>query len=144
VKRVRDPTRGDRTGLPALARIELAVARTLAEAADAEETYNRVLAEIGTGLAWELGAAWEVSSRDDLRCVAVWQASQADMLEFRSLTERTTFNRGEGLPGRVWASGEPAWIVDVVADARFTRARKYQILQEFANRRAAALALKVK
>jgi hypothetical protein len=66
------------------------------------------------------------------------------MLEFRSLTERTTFNRGEGLPGRVWASGEPAWIVDVVADARFTRARKYQILQEFANRRAAALALKVK
>jgi PAS domain S-box-containing protein len=122
VKRVRDPTRGDRTGLPALARIELAVARTLAEAADAEETYNRVLAEIGTGLAWELGAAWEVSSRDDLRCVAVWQASQADMLEFRSLTERTTFNRGEGLPGRVWASGEPAWIVDVVADANFPRA----------------------
>jgi PAS domain S-box-containing protein len=122
VRGVRDPKQANRTGLPALAEVELAVARALAEAADPEEAYSRVLAEIGTALGWELGAAWEVWNRDDLRCVAVWQAARADTLEFRSLSERTIFNRGEGLPGRVWATGEPKWIVDVVADSNFPRA----------------------
>jgi PAS domain S-box-containing protein len=103
--------------------IEVAVARALAETADAEETYERVLAEIGTTLGCDLGAAWEVSSSDDLRCVAVWQASETETLEFRSLSEPITLGRGEGLPGRVWASGEPARVVDVVADANFPRAR---------------------
>jgi PAS domain S-box-containing protein len=121
VKSIGERTQVTRTDPPSLAATELAVARTLAEASGPEGTYDRVLASIGTALAWELGAVWEVSSDDDLHCVAVWQASQADTLEFRSLSERTRLRRGEGLPGRVWASGEPAWIVDVVADANFPR-----------------------
>jgi PAS domain S-box-containing protein len=123
VNSVGNPTCGDQVGLPAFPTIELAVARTLAESADTQESYNRVLAEIGNALGWELGAVWEVSSDDELRCVAVWQAAEAaDTREFRSLTERITFSRGKGLPGRVWASGAPAWIVDVAADANFPRA----------------------
>jgi PAS domain S-box-containing protein len=116
------PRRSEPAPLP-LFETEVAVARTLAEAADAAETYDKVLAEIGTGLGWELGAVWEVSSGDRLRCVTVWQASETDTVEFRALSERTTFVHGDGLPGRVWASGEPAWIVDVQADANFPRAR---------------------
>jgi PAS domain S-box-containing protein len=109
--------------LPNLPGVELAVARTLADAADAAETYDKVLAEIGSGLGWELGAAWEVSTDDGLRCAAVWQASGLDLLEFRALSERIALGRGEGLPGRVWANGESAWIVDVQADANFPRAQ---------------------
>jgi hypothetical protein len=100
VKSVREPQGGDEPGLTALSGIELAVARALAEAADADETYDRVLAEIGTALGWELGAVWEVSGGDGLRCVALWQASEADTLEFRSISKRITLARGEGLPGR--------------------------------------------
>jgi PAS domain S-box-containing protein len=123
VKTVRDAENGGQEELHPLARIELAVARALAEAADAAETYDRVLAEIGTALGWQLGAVWEVSSDDDLRSVAMWQASQSDTREFQSMTQSVTLSRGEGLPGRVWAAGEAAWIVDVVADENFPRAR---------------------
>jgi hypothetical protein len=52
----------------------------------------------------------------------IWQASAEDTVEFGALTELMTFNRGEGLPGRVWATGKPAWIVDVAADPNSPRA----------------------
>ena len=42
---------------------------------------------------------------------------------FREVTEQTTFAKGIGLPGRIWQSGEPAWIVNVQADANFPRAK---------------------
>jgi PAS domain S-box-containing protein len=121
MKGVRDSMSGGEAAPSILATIELAIAGALADAADADETYHRVLAEIGTAMDWELGAVWEVSPVDDLHCVALWQASPEDTSEFRTLTEHITFERGEGLPGRVWDSGEPAWIVDVVQDANFPR-----------------------
>jgi PAS domain S-box-containing protein len=103
--------------------IELAVARTLAEAEDASETYDAVLAAIGVGLGWQLGAVWEVTPDGRaLRCVAVWQAPEANAEEFVELTRRLALTPGEGLPGRVWAEGEPAWIPDVPTDANFPRA----------------------
>ena len=103
--------------------IELAVARTLAEAEDASETYDSVLAAIGTGLGWQLGAVWEVNPDGRaLRSVAVWQAPEANAEEFVELTHRLALAPGEGLPGRVWATGEPAWLPDVPTDPNFPRA----------------------
>jgi len=43
--------------------------------------------------------------------------------EFRELSESIVLEPGEGLPGRVLDSGEPAWIVDAPADANFPRAQ---------------------
>jgi len=107
-----------------LSEVELAVARALADAVNATEAYGRVLAEIGTALGWTLGAVWEVThSGESLKCVALWQADEEDADEFIALSEWMTLTRGQGLPGRVWETGEAAWIADLAEDHNFPRAQ---------------------
>ena len=103
-------------------RVEYAVARILAESDRPVEVYAKVLQVIGSSLGWELGAVWESGPGDDLlRCVRTWHAG-GGFPEFEALSERITLAPGEGLPGRVVASGEPAWIVDAPENANFPRA----------------------
>lgn len=54
----------------------------------------------------------------------IWHLDPPGRFElFRSVTEATPLARGVGLPGRVWSSGQPAWIRDVTQDSNFPRAR---------------------
>ena len=102
--------------------VEHAVARILAETERPVEVYQAALETIGRPLGWRLGAVWELDSEDGrLRCVCTWQAGERTD-EFGKLSESLTLGPGEGLPGRVLASGEPAWLVDAPADANFPRA----------------------
>ena len=74
-------------------------------------------------LSWDYGALWNVDSgRGVLRCVETWHLPSGVRSRIRSRQPRHGLHRGVGLPGRVWASGEPAWIPDVVDDANFPRA----------------------
>jgi PAS domain S-box-containing protein len=105
-----------------LQRTEHAVARILAETDQATTAYEAVLEAVGTSLGWELGAVWEVDPDDGrLRCVCTWHAG-AGAQEFEALSERLVLESGEGLPGRVVAAGEPAWVTDAPEDANFPRA----------------------
>jgi two-component system NtrC family sensor kinase len=100
-----------------------AVTRVLSEASSFEEAAEQILKELGEGLGWDVGAVWRVDKHADvLRCVNVWQAPHSSASQFLELTRRTTFPAGVGLPGRSWASGEPVWVDDVVADPNFPRA----------------------
>ena len=107
----------------ALLRVEHQVAQILAETEHPVEVYAATLDVIGRSLGWELGAVWEVDSLEQrLRCVRTWQADE-NAAEFQQLSERIALEPGEGLPGRVFFTGEPAWIVDPPADPNFPRAR---------------------
>jgi PAS domain S-box-containing protein len=103
---------------------EYQVARSLAETPDPRDALARALRAIGESLGWRLGAVWEPASErpEALRCVETWHADGVEAQEFERISRATALASGEGLPGRVWASGEPAWIPDVVADANFPRA----------------------
>ncbi len=59
----------------------------------------------------------------ELVTTGIWHLDAGDRYErFRVVTKQTAFAREEGLPGRIWASGDPAWIVDVFDDGNFPRA----------------------
>jgi PAS domain S-box-containing protein len=106
----------------ALQRVEHEVAQILAETEAPVEVYEATLAAIGRSLGWPLGAVWEVRPDDlRLRCARTWHEGD-DASEFELLSERITLAPGEGLPGRVLASGEAAWIVDAPRDGNFPRA----------------------
>jgi two-component system CheB/CheR fusion protein len=53
----------------------------------------------------------------------VWHLPTARVPRFEAVSRERTFERGIGLPGRVWASGKAAWIPDVVQDGNFPRAK---------------------
>jgi PAS domain S-box-containing protein len=109
----------------ALPRTEHRVARSLAETADPRDALARGLTAIGDSLGWQFGAVWQPLDElpEALHCVETWHADDLEAREFDRITRTTTLARGEGLPGRIWASGEPAWIPDVLADENFPRGR---------------------
>jgi PAS domain S-box-containing protein len=104
--------------------VQVGVARVLAEATTVEDATRRVLGSIGETLGWSLGAVWEVKPGEGrIRCAESWHAPGADCKPFEEASRDAAFERGEGLPGRVWENGRPAWIRDVVEDQNFPRAR---------------------
>ena len=82
-----------------------------------------MLQAVCSSLGWEYGALWEVDrARTTVRWVSSWQERTADFEEFIAVSRRMTLTRGTGLPGRVWATGGPAWIPDIARDDNFPRA----------------------
>jgi PAS domain S-box-containing protein len=103
--------------------VQYTVARVLAQSATFNAAAPNILQEICESLGWPFGAIWIVDKPAGLlRCQELWHAPAVDVPEFVANTRSRTFSRGVGLPGRVWDSGEPAWIRDVVQDPNFPRA----------------------
>jgi PAS domain S-box-containing protein len=107
-----------------LSQTEHAVARSLAETAEPRDALARALEAIGESLGWRFGAVWEPAPDrpEALRCMETWSAGGAATHDFEATSQSIVLAAGEGLPGRVWRSGEPAWIPDLLADENFPRA----------------------
>ena len=102
---------------------EYIAARALLDASTLDEAAPKILAAIGDSLDWVHGALWVVDHElDSLRCIHIWNAPSTHFPEFDAVSRATSFKRDVGLPGRVWATGKPLWIEDVVGDPNFPRA----------------------
>jgi PAS domain S-box-containing protein len=98
-----------------------AVSRILAEATSLDEVAQAVLDVLARSEGWALGAIWlPDASGAHLSCLEVWSAGDG-VAELIARTRALRFARGEGGPGRVWASGEPLLIEDVRDDPGFLR-----------------------
>ncbi len=94
----------------------------VAATSDLSHALEVVLHRVCEKTGWALGQAW-VPSYDGtvLECGPVWYCDEPDLQRFRTASEESHFAPGVGLPGRVWASKQPAWIEDVRNDTNFPR-----------------------
>jgi len=97
------------------------------EAATVDDAVQVVLDRICRSTGWPVGHAY-VAAEDgtgDFVPTTIWHLDTPDRFaEFRGVTETMRMARGVGLPGRVAASGAPVWVVDVLTDDNFPRAKQ--------------------
>jgi PAS domain S-box-containing protein len=114
-------TRTARNGETRL-RAHYELVRVLTEASTVDEATRKLLELIGRAFGWPVAVLWTVDPvADVLRHADEWIDRGTDVGDFVQESRAVTFGRGEGLPGRVWARGEPAWIADVKRDPNFPR-----------------------
>ena len=104
--------------------LQHAVSQILATARSVPAAAAHILRSLCNQLGWLVGAFWEVEpGGSHLQLVELWHEPTLDVRTFVESSRASRFTRGVGLPGRVWAAGEPAWVRDVVTDGNFPRAR---------------------
>ena len=100
-----------------------AVTRISAESRTLQSASPRVLQAICESLGWEVGVIWRTDEKAGVaHFVELWHVPQLQFPEFENVTRGEKFSISVGLPGRVWSSGQPAWIPDIVKDTNFPRA----------------------
>jgi PAS domain S-box-containing protein len=102
--------------------LQFSVSRALADARTVREGGSRVLQCICLRLGWIFGGLWmRDAAKDYLFLLDLWHDPSADIRPFAEASQSIIFERGVGLPGRVWASKQSLWVPDVVSDAQFLR-----------------------
>lgn len=104
-------------------RVENVVIRAITNAHNSPEAIHNTLVALCSEGRWRCGAFWRVQrSGDGIRCTDFW--SDRGSTEIRALEQETqacSFARGQGIPGRVWATGAPLWIAQVQQDSALPR-----------------------
>src|SRR2546421_187198 len=107
-----------------LLRAEHAVTSLLAESDSVRRTVPLIVRAIAETLGWDVAAAWEADPARPgmLRRNGTWYAPAIAADAIADLHATDSMPIDHGLPGRVWQSGSPSWIVDVAVDPDFPRA----------------------
>ena len=100
----------------------------LATAEDLSSALEVVLRDVCEKTGWMLGHAWVPNhERTALDLASTWYCIDDQLKPFRSASEACRFERGMGLPGRVWESKRPAWVENVTDDPNFPRSAAARI-----------------
>jgi len=127
------PRRGDDQAVSSATSVEqqlavhYAVARAFAEAETLDEVASVVLETLAEAFGWQSSSLWVLDEETGtLGCAAVYP-SDGSLAEWAAETMRLRLPIGVGIPGRVWGSGQAAWVRDIESDDNFPR-------REIANR----------
>jgi diguanylate cyclase (GGDEF)-like protein/PAS domain S-box-containing protein len=84
----------------------------IGQAADFETALNQLLSLVCTYTQWTFGEVW-LPQAGRLMHSGIWHASQPALEGFGEVSQTHTFLPHEGLPGRVWSTGQTEWLADV-------------------------------
>jgi PAS domain S-box-containing protein len=100
------------------------VASAANEAASIEQAMQICLEQVCQQTGWPIGHSLLVSPSTGLLESATWFIDEGSRYEaFKKVEADRRFETGEGLPGRVLATGKAVWIRDVTKDLNFPRWR---------------------
>ncbi|HEX6020933.1 MAG TPA: diguanylate cyclase, partial [Solirubrobacter sp.] len=98
------------------------VAAATSKARAIDEAMRACVEHVSRWTGWPVGHVYLADADRTLRS-HLWHLQDPSRHDaFRTMTEGMAFPLGIGLPGRVAATGRPAWIVDVTEDPNFPRA----------------------
>ncbi len=83
----------------------------------------RLIEGLCRSIGWDVGGVWLIDDAGTTLSLSYWWCREADRCHpFIEHSQATMFRRGEGLPGRVWESGEPTWVRDIATARDYPRA----------------------
>jgi hypothetical protein len=91
----------------------------LRSATSLETAMPGIFHAIGTRMDWSTGSLW-CPEGDHLVCRHFWKADGFQCPEFEQATLGAEFRADVGLAGRVWSTGDPTWVPDVLEDPTMT------------------------
>jgi PAS domain S-box-containing protein len=104
--------------------MQFAISQLLASESRLENISKPVLAAIGRSLALDIGFLWVRSPGQSwLTCIESWHSDAFVSSQFEQATCANRFQRGVGLPGRVWEQQSVIWMPDLALETTLARAR---------------------
>jgi two-component system sensor histidine kinase/response regulator len=101
-----------------------AVTQALSESKTLLEAAPKILQALCITLKWDLGALWLFDEHAaGMRCEVIWGRDGSPYGDFARASGECLIKPGSAIAGRVYSSGEPLWIADVVTEPDFQRIR---------------------
>ncbi|MEO8744640.1 MAG: PAS domain S-box protein [Candidatus Dormiibacterota bacterium] len=105
----------DRKRSEVLQAARFAVTQALVTSPGWDKAAPGVLEGLCRTLDWELGEYWEVNpERDAMKFSSSWKRPGRDTSGYEATAAQVTYERGEGLAGKVWETGAPVVMPDVM------------------------------
>lgn len=103
-------------------RLQNELTRALLEASSHEAGLAQALEAICRSLSWSVGEIWTIDSETgSMRLREAWHRPDPELAAFIEVGEQLLVPRGAGMPGRVWETGRPEWLPDILSDGTFIR-----------------------
>jgi PAS domain S-box-containing protein len=102
--------------------LQCLITRQLADAGSLLEGCVQVLEAICEEDGWNLGAVWLADgAAEELRCLELWCSPAHPLPEFTAITRELTLKKGAGVPGIIWARGEPVFFPEITPSLNLPR-----------------------